>query len=36
MDRYLVARSNVAAPASKLARLAALDADAARNEANAL
>ena len=36
MDRYLVAGSEVAAADSEMARLAALDADAARHEANAL
>jgi hypothetical protein len=36
MDRYLVARSDIAAATSEMARLAALDADAARREANAL
>jgi hypothetical protein len=34
MDRYLVAGSEVAAPASEMARLAALDANADRHEAN--
>jgi hypothetical protein len=36
MDRYLVARSDIAAAASEKARLAALDANAARREASAL
>ena len=36
MDRYLVARSDIAAAASEIVRLAALDADAARRETNAL
>lgn len=36
MDRYLVVRSDIAAAASEIARLAALDADTARRETNAL
>jgi hypothetical protein len=36
MDRYLNATNDIAAAALKRARLAALDADAVRREANAL